>query len=405
MTTRAARRAAVAMLGVFVASISPAVMLAARNGNLSADIGAGVLAFTTYIVVGAVVVARRPENPLGWLFSAVGLLVATGWLAQEYAEYAYVTSPGSLPAGIFAAWYAGWYWFPLIASALVFPLLLFPTGRPPSARWKPVLWLAGLGIAAITVLAMLKPVLDLQNEDYVLHNPIGVPWVGDVEKSLIGNILFVLVLVSLVAAFASLVFRFRVSRGEERQQLKWFTYGGLLVVVGPLIDLLPDRWQPADFIIILSVAVPPIAAGIAILKYRLYDIDIIIRRTLVYGTLTASLALGYFGSIVVLQTLLRPLVGTETQLVTVASTLATVALFNPLRRRIQAVIDRRFYRRKYNAQQTLLAFGERLRDETDLHQLLDDIVGVAQETLQPAHVSLWLRERGRRSVEHQSEAR
>ncbi len=178
MTTRAARRAAMAILAVFVASVVPGAMLAARNGNLSVEDGSIVLAFATYMAVGAVVVARRPENPVGWLFSAVGLLTATGWLAQEYAEYAYVTSPGSLPTGIVAAWYSGWYWFPLFASALVFPLLLFPTGRPPSARWKPVLWLAGLVIAAITVLAMLKPALDLQDEDYVIPNPIGVTFWG-----------------------------------------------------------------------------------------------------------------------------------------------------------------------------------------------------------------------------------
>ena len=403
MTTRAGRRAALAMLGVFVASASSTLMLAAANANLSAQSGAFLFAFAAFMVVGALVVARRPENPVGWLFSAVGLLFVTGWLAQEYAEYTYVTSPGSLPAGILAAWYAGWYWFPLIGSALVFPLLLFPTGRPPSPRWKPVLWVAVLAVAGITVLAMLKPVLDLQDVDYEVPNPIGVASVGNLEETVIGNAFFFLLLATLVAAFVSLVFRFRRSSGEERQQLKWFTYGGALVVVSPMSDLLPITVEAPDFLTVLFLAVPPVAAGIAVLKYRLYDIDIIIRRTLIYGTLTATLALAYFGSVVVLQTLLRPLVGTETQLATVASTLASVALFHPLRRRIQAVIDRRFYRRKYDAQQTLLAFGERLRDETDLQQLLSGIVEVAQGTLQPAHVSLWLREGSRRSVEHQSD--
>lgn len=270
----------------------------------------------------------------------------------------------------------------------MFPLLLFPTGRPPFPRWSPVLWLAALSVAAITILAMLNPVLDLQNEDYAMRNPIGVPWVGDVEKTRVGSVLFALWSIALAAAFVSLVIRFRRARGEERQQLKWFTYGGVLVVV---LTLPPIPSQVANFISGLPIAVPPIAVGIAILKYRLYDIDVIINRTLVYGALRAILAAVYFGSVVVLREIFAPLLGGNNQIAIVASTLAITALFNPLRKRIQVIIDRRFYRRKYDAAQVLAAFSVTARDEVDLERLTNELLAVTEERLQRSHVSLWLR--------------
>ena len=203
------------------------------------------------------------------------------------------------------------------------------------------------------------------------------------------GVLGVILGVVVIGAVASVVVRFRRSRGIERQQMKWFVYAVAPVLVMPIEDYLPG--------IISSVALGavliglPAAIGVAVLRYRLYDIDVLINRTLVYGSLTALLVTVYVGSIVVLQAVFRSLTGQDSQLTIVASTLAIAALFNPLHRRIQAFVDRRFYRRKYDAEKTVAAFSARLRDETDLAELNEELLAVVMETMQPAHVSLWLR--------------
>jgi hypothetical protein len=201
----------------------------------------------------------------------------------------------------------------------------------------------------------------------------------------------------LISAASLFVRRLR-ARGVERQQLKWFTYAVAITVSGFILTYTISeavgsvwlRWA-GNVITVVGVLGIPISMGIAILRYRLYEIDLLINRTLVYGSLTAMLVGVYVGGIVVLRGLLRTLTGQESQLAIVASTLAVAALFNPLRHRMQAFIDRRFYRSKYDARQTLEAFSAKLRDETDLDALSDDLVGVVRETMQPAHVSLWLR--------------
>ena len=196
---------------------------------------------------------------------------------------------------------------------------------------------------------------------------------------------------------ASLVIRFRRSRGEERQQLNWFVYAGVLIVGTLFVPLLVPG-TAASLLQLLVMPLLPVAAGVAIMRYRLYEIDRLINRTLVYGSLTASLALVYFAIVVFLQYIFRTLTGGDSQLVIVASTLAIAALFQPLRRRIQAGIDRRFYRRKYDAARTLAEFSSKLRSETDLDALSDGLVGVVRETVQPSHVSLWLRPSAERRV-------
>ena len=273
-------------------------------------------------------------------------------------------------------------------------MLLFPDGRLLSHRWCPVAWLA-VGAAAMSVvgLAFQPGTLD---EDYPsVTNPFGIG--GRVEEvlDLISSVGAALATVALLLSLVSMVVRFWRSRVEEHQQIKWIAYAGAIMISAFLLTevvsgggLISDFVWAAGFVALAGL---PIAVAVAILKYRLYDIDVVINRTLVYGSLTVTLALTYSGSVALLQYLLRTLTAQETQLTVVASTLAIAALFQPLRRRIQEVIDRRLYRRKYDAAKTLEAFGARLREETDLDRLGEEMVTVVRETMQPGHVSLWLK--------------
>ena len=309
--------------------------------------------------------------------------------------YALVTAPGALPAGVMMAWFGGWArgmgWFLIVA----FLPLLFPTGRLPSSRWRPVLWGTVGFIAFFTLVTWLSPAsLDLRLP--FVRNPLGL----ELElMNLLGGVVYLTFPLLVVASGMAVIVRFRRSRGDERQQLKWFAYAVAVMIVVFVVWFsfaLAGLVVPGALVFTVPLVGLPIAAGIAILKYRLYDIDIIVNRTLVYGTLTAALAVTYFGGVVSLQGTFRVLTGQESQLAVVASTLAIAALFGPLRRRIQAFIDRRFYRRKYDAAKTLTDFSVRLRDEVDLDQLTHDLVAVVRNTLQPEHVSLWMRppERG-----------
>jgi hypothetical protein len=379
------------MLTIYLVEWILQLPLSAANGNLSLLDGVALLlAFTAFMVMGALIVAHQPGNAIGWIFSAIGLLAVTGGLAQEYAEYAYITRPGSLPGAILAVWFTLWWWYPTMFLTLVFTLFFFPTGRLLSRRWRPAFWLAATTTGAITMLAALSPGLNL-DEDHAVRNPIGIGWVEDVEEGVVGAGFFVLLSVSLVAALAALVLRFRRSRGEERQQLKWFTYAGALLLLVPLGDFLPNTTLSTALFGLL-IAFLPVAAGIAILRYRLYDIDRIINRTLVYGLLTALLGAVYAGVVLVLGQLSGGGIGTKPPSWAVAgATLAAAALFQPARRRIQLVVDRRFNRRKYNAAKTIQAFSTRLRDQVDLGTLATELVAVVDQTMQPTRVSLWLR--------------
>jgi hypothetical protein len=343
------------------------------------------MAFTACLVVGCLILARRPGNVIGWIFTAVGLLTMAAALTENYAKYAYA-HPGSLPGPLVAAWVFNWIWGPLIVLVLVFPLLLFPTGRSLSPRWRPVTWLAVGLTAALTVLGMLRPSLYVSDE-LSIANPIGVAGL-DFETAPLSTILNGLVLCLLAAAAVSLVVRFRRSRGVERQQLKWFTYAGALVLLIPLIGFVVPSLANAAFVLVLAL---PIAVGIAILRHRLYDIDRLINRTLVYGLLTALLA-GVYALVVLVLGQLFGGIGAEPPSWAVAgATLAVAALFQPARRRIQAVVDRRFNRRKYDAARTVEAFSVRLRDELDLDALSAELLTVVDQTMQPTQASLWLR--------------
>jgi hypothetical protein len=354
-------------------------------------------AFLAFTTIGALVASRRPENPIGWIFCAVSLIIF-GLFAQQYAWYALLTNPGSLPGGIWMAWIG--IWVGIVGFYLPFslPLLLFPDGKPPSPRWRPVLWLAVAFLAMSSITLAVKPgPMEMQNVVLPMHNPAGIEALAGIYDALyiIQNV--TLVPLFLACALAPIV-RFRRSRGDERQQLKWVALAAAVVFINFLIpDSVSSLLGPVlpTLLFSLTIASFPVAVGVAILKYRLYDIDVIIRRTLVYGALTIALAALYFGSVVLLEALMRPIVGQNNDLAIVISTLLIAALFLPLRRAIQTVIDRRFYRRKYDAARTLEAFSASLRDEVDLDHLTSRLAQVVEETMQPAHLSIWLRQQPR----------
>ena len=342
--------------------------------------------------VGALVASRRPENPVGWLLCFSGVAVSTSSFSSQYAIYALLAQPGVLPAGEAVAWIAAWQ-LPIMTGLPVLYLLLFPTGRLPSVRWRPVAWLTVAFIVAGVILAAFSPGAYLGSLGPI-RNPLGIEGVTAIYKAAF----FTTSPLLFGTAVLSLFVRLRRAVGVERQQLKWFVYaaaafalGIILVSMISVVDT--PTWFERAAVAYFTVAGVgyPIAIGIAILRYRLFDIDLIINRTLVYGTLTATLVALYFGGIVVLQRLFVVLTGERSTLAVVASTLLIAALFNPLRGRVQGFVDRRFYRRKYDARKTLEGFSTKLRDETDLDALNDNLVGVVRETIQPAHVRLWLR--------------
>ena len=341
------------------------------------------------VLVGGVVASRRPHNAVGWLFIAGALLSTVRGLSAEYAVYGLLTQPGSLPAAEAAAWLSRAFEFfgPVVIFILI--PLYFPTGRPVSPRWSIVTWLAVGVLPVATLLTAFTPgeVIDGSG----ILNPLGYEAIGSLARP-VGGALFVWYIGLIFVSAASLVVRFRRAGGVERQQIKWFTFAAAFIPIwfmtnSPVQAAFPLIFDLIDAIVIAAV---PVAAGIAILRYRLYDIDVIINQTLVYAVLTAMLVGIYLGSVVLLQYAFRTLAGGDSQLVVVASTLGIAALFNPLRTAVQGFIDRRFYRQKYDARETLAGFAARLRGETDLDALGDGLVAVARKTMRPEHVSLVL---------------
>ena len=345
----------------------------------------------SFSIIGAIIASRLPANPVGWLFCAAACLAAVDHFSAEYALYALLAQPTSLPAGEALAWLASWTWI-LYAGCIALSLLLFPNGRPPSRRWRWLAWLSVfLTIAGAVWVAFSPGVIGNLGS---IRNPLGIEGLPSGFKP-VQTIMLALL---FVAAASTLVVRLRRARGIERQQLKWPAFT-VVVVAGSsflsdtaISEAIGLRWlEWAGYVIFIPALIGfPISIGIAIVRYRLYDIDILINRTLVYGALSATLALIYFGGVATTQAIFRALTGQQEQpqLAIVISTLLIAALFNPLRRRIKRFIDRRFYRRKYDARKTLEAFSAKLRDETDLDALSDDLVGVVKETMQPSRISL-----------------
>jgi len=362
-----------------------------------------VLPFLTFPLVGALIASRRSNNPIGWICVAVGLIWMILPLSTAYGVYGLVVRPGSVPFPAAIGSLGEWIWAPAVGLISIYLILLFPDGRLPSKRWRPLAWVSGVAIILVSAGSALTPgpMEGLPG----IRNPLGLekyPWVGDATLSLT-----LLLPLCMLASAVSLVLRFLRSGGERREQIKWLAFAASILGLGFASYVIPGNILPDDAggvgplwenlledAVTLSFAGVPVAVGIAILRYRLYEIDILINRTLVYGSLTATLVAIYFGGIVLLQRLFVVLTGERSTLAVVASTLLIAALFNPLRRRIQSFIDRRFYRSKYDARKTLEGFSAKLRDETDLEALNNDLVGVVRDTMQPAHASLWLRSPG-----------
>jgi hypothetical protein len=372
------------------------------TGGLTTPLWA-ILPFLPFPIVGALIASRRPGNPIGWICLAAGITWMLGMVSGSYALYGLrMANPGSVPYPA-AVGQLSEFLPPTVILLGTLLMLLFPDGRLLSNRWRPVAWLCGAAIVANIVVGIFVP--DSLSEMRNVRNPFGLEgqrWLADANDAI--GLLFPL---CLLASVSSLLLRYIRVGKEMREQIKWLAFAASVVALGvsgavihgtllssgaaespdPLLgNLLEDT-------ITLSFGGVPVAIGFAVLKYRLYDIDIIINRTLVYGSLTVMLAAVYLGGVTATQALFQTFAGQEElpQLAIVISTLVIAALSNPLRRRIQSFIDRRFYRRKYDARKTLEAFSAKLRDQTDLQALNEDLVGVVRETMQPAHVSLWLR--------------
>jgi len=353
------------------------------------------LPFLAFPLVGALIASRRPENPIGWICLAAGLF----WMSIVVES----SITGSEPYPVIIDALTLWTWVPPVGLLAIYMILLFPDGRLPSRRWRPLAWLSGAVMVLASVAVTLTPG-PLPDHPRV-HNPLGLEGYPIVTQALTGSV--VLLPICILASATSLVWRYRHSGGEVRQQIKWVVFAASLVGIAYAVTLVSGLFlTPETFTtgqeaplwlallqdaVLISYAGVPIAVGFAVLRYRLYDIDVLINRTLVYGSLTTMLVAVYVIGVVGLQAILRIFSGQESTLAVVASTLAIAAMFNPLRRRVQAFVDRRFYRKKYDARKTLETFSGRLRDETDLHTLSSHLVAVVRETMQPAHVSLWLR--------------
>ncbi|HSK99746.1 MAG TPA: hypothetical protein VK869_05370 [Rubrobacteraceae bacterium] len=368
----------------------------------------GLPVIAAYGISALIVARRQPRNLVGWILA--GIVVGVGLSSASLGYVEGSDDPATLPLGVLAVWVAQWAYVVWISLAVLFLPLLFPTGRLPSPSWRPVAWLALVALVLGAVSEATMPTLEVDTKSggsATIANPIGLGQALVDILYLTGNVLLV---VSVIGAIASLVARLRSAGGRERQQVKWVAWTLGLGAAGITVAVIAASFEPADGVAEGSAAVVyvmgvigwfgalavlglgvPAAIAVAIVRYRLYDIDVIINRTLVYGALTALLVVVYVGSVVSLQGALRAMIGQGSQLAIVASTLAVAALFNSLRRRIQAFVDRRFYRRKYDARKTLEVFSGKLRDETSLDALNDELVEVVRGTMQPAHVSLWLR--------------
>jgi hypothetical protein len=398
VSTRAASWLAWSLCGLSLVLTALSLFLFALNLSYS---GAHVydywlqnaLQAVSFSIIGAIIASRLPANPVGWLFCAAACTIAVECLSAEYAIYALLARPeSSLPLSEALAWLTFWAWIPSI-GCIVLSLLLFPNGELPSSRWRWLAWLSVLLTIAGAVWVALSPGV-IGNLGFS-RNPLGIEGLPRGYKP-VQTIMSALV---FVAAVSTLGLRLLRTRGIERQQIKWPAFVAVVAGVGSVLydtaisEAIGLRWlEWAGYVVVVAALVSfPISIGIAIVRYRLYEIDTFINRTLVYALLTAILAAVYFGAVVLLQRVFVALSGQQSTLAVVASTLLIAALFTPLRRRIQSFIDRRFYRRKYDARKTLEAFSAKLRNDSDLDALSDDLVGVVRETMQPAHVSVWLR--------------
>ncbi len=360
-----------------------------------------LFAMAGFPIVGVLIATRRPRNAIGWVLLGIGVVWGIDTLLTTYIAYGLLVDPGSLPGVDLAAALSGSMWVPGIGLIGTYLLLLFPDGRLPSLRWRKVARAIPVAMIVPSIVITLMPG-DLADSGFpAIENPLGVESLRPVLEVLQVTLLSIPILILVCAG--SLVIRFRRSRGQERLQLKWLAAAAAAVALlylstmiagfttGDLAGTGTPTWlQTLQSASLFSMVLIPIAIGIALLRHRLYDIDLVINRALVYGALSAILAAVYLGLVFGLQALLTP-VTQQSDLAVAASTLAVAALFRPVRGRVQDFIDRRFYRRKFDAQRTLEDFSGQLRDEVDLQALSSRLTGIVAETMQPAHLSLWIR--------------
>ena len=394
MSIRRARGVAWSLVVVAAVLVALSVVVAEAGGSRLED-GTAILPLAITVVfagAGHVIATRKPGNAIGWIFLGVGVSASLGMLAGSYAQRWTDTGHGSDGLGEAAAVYGSVSWIPFILVPATFLLLLFPDGHLLSPRWRAVAALAGLGIAGALLGGAVTPG---PLEDYPeLENPYGIDHPA-VEA--VAGLSLLVVGAALLGSAAAVVVRFRRARGEERLQMKWIAFAGTVaaatvVVMTVLYEVVGE--DVANVSIMASILTLPMATAIAVVRYRLYDIDVVINRALVYALLTGVLAAVYVGSVLLLQVGLSGLTQ-GSGLAVAMSTLAVAGLFRPVRGRIQRYVDRRFFRSRYDAARTLVEFGARVRDEVDLGALSADLQAVVTETMRPAHVSLWLR-----AVEH-----
>jgi hypothetical protein len=354
-------------------------------GNTSDTSGVALFcALFAFATMGALVAARVPRNPMGWIFLAIPFGGAIAGITENLAFQGLVHDPGSVPAATAFAWVYSWTWYPVI-GLLGFVLLLYPTGAVPGPRWRLVGWALGLALAAMTLGYMFYPG-PLDKDRRLPDNPLGIHWLkGVFDRS--DRFASISMAGLVVAAVLSVILRFRRSRGDERQQMKWMALAAAVLAGGFLAQGILGL---GDVTFAVAISMLPAALGIALFKYRLYDVDRVINKTLVYGASSALLAGAYLGLVIASEAVFAPVAGGSSVAVAL-STLVVAALFMPVRARVQRLVDRRFYRSRVSAEETLARFGARVRREGDLDTLLAELNGAVREALQPAEVWLWLR--------------
>ena len=373
-------------VSLLVANRATAVPVNATGYNGFWSFAAVVFTGLAFASVGTLLAVQRPRNAIGWLFCGIGLLATAELVGSQYAIFGLLTEPGSVPRPELGAWLYNWTGFVAACLTATFLLMAFPDGKLPSPSWRPLPWLTGVGIVLLTSLLAFQPGALLLSR--FVENPLGIATAQDtlITLALLG---FGLLLGGVTLSITSLAVRYRRANVGERQQIKWIAYVAGLHAVALVIYAPLSNSNPVP--VVLAASAIPIATGIAILRYRLYDIDLLIKRTAVYGGTSVALALTFSLGILALQTLLRPLTA-GSEIAIAASTLGSLALFQPVRRRIQDAVNRRFDRSRYDAARTIDSFADELRDEVDLDALRTDLLGAVQQTMAPAHSSLWLRE-------------